>query len=261
MGRECVVRAGVAINLNDTDAQSSDYVTHCLTEPGARLRFTLNSEKSMDPQTAPVPAEPVHHEPAHASEPVHHEPVIASEPTVIEAPVAAEPAPVPEEFHATTQADAEPANGVADLSQIQGLAGGNPIVTVILAVILVGGGTAGWKFWQKKSEQNHELSMKKVDMELEMAGLNGAQPPPCQAASAKVSSELSEIRSSLSANGEAHKKLQEQIDDLSERLSKLEKKSASLFSGDFDPEDVEDRLKKIEKALKADAAAKKAKKS
>jgi len=240
MGRDCVVRAGDALNLNDTDAQSSDYVTHCLTEPGARLRFTLNSEKVMDPQPAQEHVEPV-----------HHEPVVAPEPTVIEAPVAAEPAPAVEEFHAETQAEAEPANGVPDLSQISALSGGNPIVTVVLALILVGGGTAGWKFWQKKSEQNHELSMKKVDMEMEMAGLNGAQPPPCQTASAKVSSELSEIRSSLSANGEAHKKLQEQIDDLSERLGKLEKKAASLFSGGFDPEELTERIEKLEKAAKA----------
>ena len=195
---------------------------------------------------------------AHAQEPSLEAP--AHEVPVEAAPVPVEAAPAePPALHASTAVAEAPA--APDLSQIAHLSGGNPIVTVLLALIVVGGGTAGWKFWQKRSEQSHELAMKKAEIDLEMAGLNGAQPPPCQAASAKVSGELSEIRSSLSANGEAHKKLQEQIDGLSERLGKLEKKSAALFSGDFDPEELEERLKKIEKALKADAAAKKAKKA
>ena len=206
------------------------------------------------------------HAPASHHEVPHHdapavEPTVMEAPALLEAPAVSEAAPVADasELHATTQASAEPANAAPDLSQIQALAGGNPIVTVILALIVVGGGTAGWKFWQKKSEQSHELAMKKADMELEMAGLNGAQPPPCQAASMKVSGEISELRGDLKANAEAHKKLQEQIDELAERTGKLEKKTASLFSGDFDPEELEERLKKIEKALKADT--KKAKKA
>jgi hypothetical protein len=265
MSRDCIVRSGDALNLNDTDAQSEQFLSKCLTEPGARLRFTLPTETPM-PEPTPAPsavAAPAHHEAPAAHEApasTYSEPVAAPEPTVIEASAPVEAASAPSELHATTQADADP-NGVPDLSQIQGLAGGNPVVTVILAVILVGGGTAGWKFWQKKSEQNHELAMKKADMELELAGLNGAQPPPCQAASAKVSSEISELRGELKANAEAHKKLQEQIDELADRTGKLEKKTASLFSGDFDPEELEERLKKIEKALKADKAGSKAKKA
>lgn len=260
MSRNCVVRSGDALNLNDTDAQSEQFLTNCLTEPGARLRLTLPTETPMpEPTPAPIPHEAV--------APARH--IEAPEAVVIEAsaplelPAAPElSAPLeaaPSELHATTQASAEPANAAPDLSQIGALAGGNPIVTVILALIVVGGGTAGWKFWQKKSEQSHELAMKKADLELEMAGLNGAQPPPCQAASVKLNGELTEIRGDLKANGEAHKKLQEQIDALAERLSKLEKKAASLFSGGFDPEEMEERVAKIEKALKAEKAASKSK--
>lgn len=255
MSRNCVVRSGDALNLNDTDAQSEQFLTNCLTEPGARLRLTLPTEDAM-PEPTPAPAP----KPA----PEHH--IAAPEAVVIEAsaplelPTPAElPLPVeaaPSELHATTQADAEPANAAPDLSQIGALANGNPIVTVILALIVVGGGTAGWKFWQKKSEQGHELAMKKADLELELAGLNGAQPPPCQAASVKLNGELTEIRGELKSNGEAHKKLQEQIDDLEDRLGKLEKKTSSMLSGGFDPEEMEERVAKIEKALKADKPAK-----
>jgi hypothetical protein len=257
MGRNCVVHSGDALNLNDTDAQSAEFLTNCLTEPGARLRLTFPApETSMDP---------IHHPdaPAHDAPAASHE--AAAPEAVVEAPEVSMPeaAPhepaAPAELHASTQV-AEP-NGVPDLSQISQLSGGNPIVTVILALVLVGGGTAGWKFWQKKSEQNHELKMQELEVQKEMAGLNGAQPPPCQAASAKTQMEIDAIRSDLRANADAHKKLQEQIDELAQKLAKFEKKAATMLSGDFDAEDVEDRLKKIEKALKADTAAKKAKKA
>ena len=265
MSRNCVVRSGDALNLDDSDAQSEQFLANCLTEPGARLRLTLPSETEKMPDTtsnAVAPAAPaakgapaVQHEVTSSdlTEALSQESAAPALPAAVEAPAASE------ELHATTQAAAEPANAAPDLSQIQGLAGGNPIVTVILALIVVGGGTAGWKFWQKKSEQNHELAMKKVDMELELAGLSGAQPPPCQSASVKLNGELSEIRGDLKANGEAHKKLQEQIDDIAERLGKLEKKASSMFSGGFDPEEMEERVAKIEKALKAEKG--KAKKS
>ena len=259
MSRNCVVRSGDALNLDDSDAQSEQFLANCLTEPGARLRLTLPSETAKMPDItshAAAPAAPAaksapavdQHEVTspESTEALSLESAAPAVPAAVEAPAASE------ELHATTQAAAEPANAAPDLSQIQGLAGGNPIVTVILALIVVGGGTAGWKFWQKKSEQNHELAMKKVDMELELAGLSGAQPPACQSASVKLNGELSEIRGDLKANGEAHKKLQEQIDDIAERLGKLEKKASSMFSGGFDPEEMEERVAKIEKALKAE---------
>ena len=184
MSRNCVVRSGDALNLDDSDAQSEQFLANCLTEPGARLRLTLPSETAKMPDItshAAAPAAPAakrapavdQHEVTspESTEALSLESAAPAVPAAVEAPAASE------ELHATTQAAAEPANAAPDLSQIQGLAGGNPIVTVILALIVVGGGTAGWKFWQKKSEQNHELAMKKVDMELELAGLSGAQPP------------------------------------------------------------------------------------
>ncbi len=263
MGRNCIVRSGDALNLDDSDAQSEQFLSNCLTEPGARLRLTLPTETDNMPDTTsaatPAPS-PSHAE--HAATSSHHEVVPVEpayapieEPAVLPSVELPVHAASPEELHATTQASVEPANAAPDLSQIGALAGGNPIVTVILALIVVGGGTAGWKFWQKKSEQSHELAMKKADLELEMAGLNGAQPPPCQAASVKLNGELTEIRGELKSNTEAHKKLQEQIDELADRLGKLEKKTSSMFSGGFDPEEIEERIAKLEKAAKAAKAS------
>lgn len=258
MSRDCVLRAGDSLDLNDTDAQSAEFLRNCLTEPGARLRLTLPSEKK---SMLPVPS-------ANAQEPEHHEALPAADPSAahdgLEAPQALpevtphEPA-APTELHASTQV-AEP-NAVPDLSQIQGLAGGNPIVTVILALIVVGGGTAGWKFWNQKSKQNHELELQKLEIQKDMAGLNGVQPPPCQAASVKTQADIESIRGDLRSNADAHKRLQEQIDELSQKLAKLEKKAASMLSGDFDAEDVTERLEKAEKELKALKTAAKAKKA
>lgn len=263
MGRNCLVRSGDALNLDDSDAQSEQFLSNCLAEPGARLRLTLPTETDLMPDTTPATPAPSPSHAEHARTSSHHEAVViepayapTEEPAVLPS-VEAEPVRVAstEELHATTQAAPDSSNAAPDLSQIGALAGGNPIVTVILALIVVGGGTAGWKFWQKKSEQSHELAMKKADLELEMAGLNGAQPPPCQAASVKLNGELTEIRGELKSNAEAHKKLQEQIDELADRLGKLEKKTSSMFSGGFDPEEIEERIAKLEKAAKAAKAS------
>ena len=266
MSRDCVLHTGDSLDLNDTDAQSAEFLRNCLTEPGARLRLTLPSEPKL---MLPVPS-------AHAQEPAHHAAAASADapvalevpelpqppeaPALPELPAAHEPG-APSELHASTQV-AEP-NAAPDLSQIQALAGGNPIVTVVLALIVVGGGTAGWKFWNQKSKQNHELKLQELELQKEMAGLNGVQPPPCQAASVKLNVDIEGLRTELRANGEAHKKLQEQIDELSQKLAKFEKKAASMLSGDFDAEDVVERLEKAEKELKAlkakaTAAAKKA---
>ena len=52
-----------------------------------------------------------------------------------------------------------------DLSAIAGLAGGNSTVTVILAILVIAGGSAGWKFWNKLIDKKHEEKMKELEIE------------------------------------------------------------------------------------------------
>lgn len=199
--------------------------------------------------------------PALAQEPVDH-PEASTEAASTEAPAAVEHhEAVPAAEHKATTEVPDAPNAAPDLSQIQGLAGGNPIVTVVLALIVVGGGTAGWKFWNQKSKQNHELELQKLEIQKDMAGLNGAQPPPCSAANLKIQADIESVRGELRSNGDAHKKLQDQIDELSQKLAKFEKKASSMLSGDFDAEDVVERLEKLEKAAAKEAKAAKAAKS
>lgn len=150
------------------------------------------------------PEQPSH--PSHPSQPAHAEPVAQEAQTV------------------------EPSSPTT--SELAGLAqatGGDSTLTILLALIAVVGGAAGWKFWNKLSEQKHEQAMKRLEMEAAAKGVGAAQPPPCQAAQAKIEAE---------------------IDGLKGRVSGVEKKATSI-SADFDAEDIERQLKKLNKAVKA----------
>ena len=64
---------------------------------------------------------------------------------------------------------AQPQTMAGELAQLKELTGGNPVVTVILVAVVIFGSGAGWKFWKKKSEQKHELEMKKLELEAKVA--------------------------------------------------------------------------------------------
>lgn len=122
-----------------------------------------------------------------------------------------------------------------DLSQVQALAGDNPVLMVIMALIVVGGGTAGWKFWDTLSTQRHEQAMKRLELETQQAGLAGVQPPPCQATTVELRKEIASLEAKVA------------------RLDKNVKSySANLDS--FDDVAFEKRLlKKVDEKLKAKA--------
>lgn len=111
----------------------------------------------------------------------------------------------------------------------QGTDGGT--VGVVLALVAVLGGGAAWRFYSqhskqraeietKRAEQEHELAMRRLDLEAQHAS---ASPPPCLAAHAQIEA----------------------------RLSAIESKSASLtLPAGFDADEMSERIEKIEKALK-----------
>ena len=65
----------------------------------------------------------------------------------------------------TVASVAQPQTMAGELAQLKELTGGNPVVAIVLVAIVILGSGAGWKFWQKKSEQKHELEMKKLELE------------------------------------------------------------------------------------------------
>lgn len=119
-----------------------------------------------------------------------------------------------------------------DITKITQQTGNDSTLTIVLALIAVIGGAGMIKFYQKWSEQRHEQAMKRLEIEASNAGLNGAQPPTCQVKQAEVEAKLSSIES---------------------RLVKAERMTVSM-PDDFDAEDLQKKVDRIEKTLKASKA-------
>lgn len=204
---------------------TADRLKGCMIPEG--VIFSLPYDEVVMPESEPIVATP--DQPAEAS--------VGASPEV---PVAPEAASMPSVVAAPAHAQAVPTEALteapADLSQLEGLAGDNPMLMVILAVIVVVGGGAGWKFWNKFSEQKHEQKMKMLEIEAQQAGLAGAQPPPCQTVTAELKKEIASLET---------------------KVSKMEKQVRSFVSSDFDEAEFEKRLlKKIDEKLKKATAPK-----
>lgn len=206
----CGLWAGVRLLLT---GERAEQLEGCYIPVGTTFYFTYEEDSGMDPTVAPIP------DPAFTAAPVAPA-APALQPTV-EQPVA------------------PPTLGTQDLEQLAQQTGGNAYLTAVLAVIaLLSLGI--WKHLGKVSEQKHEQAMKQAELDAQKAGLNGAQPPPCQAAQAKVEAELASAKSAIGA--------------LEGRLAAAEKTLAKLASAvptDVDVGEQEDRISKLEKSLKA----------
>jgi hypothetical protein len=121
---------------------------------------------------------------------------------------------------------AEPSAPALDPAQLQQLAGDNPMLALGLAAVAVLGGGAAWKHWGKMSEQRHEQAMKALEIEAQKAQVPNTQPPPCQAANAQIEARLAAMEG---------------------RIGKAER---GLSLGGELPEELEERIKKLEKAAK-----------
>jgi hypothetical protein len=109
------------------------------------------------------------------------------------------------------------------------------MIGLALALVAVAGGGAAWKFYAQRSEQAHELAKEKLKMDAQAQGLNGAQPPPCQAANVALEQKLTALTARVEA-AEA-------------KAAAAEKKGASL-SADFDAESLERQVKRMQKQIK-----------
>lgn len=196
----------------------------CSLEQGTELRFIA-------PEPPPTPTQTPSKRRQRA--PVPEVPPVAEQPSAAEpAPPAAPVSPAPADTHTSTVAAGTSGD---ELSSVMASAGGGG-TGIVAALILVAGGTAGWKFWSQLSTQKHEQAMKDRELAAQEKGLGSAQPIPCQNV-AKVHSE-------------AIAKLTEAVAELQTKVSKVEKKTASV-SADFDGEEMEERLKKAESAIRS----------
>jgi len=135
--------------------------------------------------------------------------------------------PVPE----GAQAQALSPDAMPDLAQIEGMAGGNPMLMLAVLLVMVLGGGAGWKFWTQYSEQKHQQALERIRLERDMAGHGGASPPPCQT---------------------AHAALEKRIDAIDKRLSDTTRKVGTVIRPDSPGvEELDERLTRVEKQIKA----------
>jgi len=98
-----------------------------------------------------------------------------------------------------------PAAAGLDLSQIKDLAGGSGPVTIVLAVIVLIGGGAGYKFWEKHSDNKQELALKQIE------------------ADKKAKEEIAELEKELADLKMEHKLLQKELEALESKPLKKKK--------------------------------------
>ena len=202
---ECVVKEG----------------SDCKLELGSPIR--IYDEKPVDKEIKPVSQETTPEKSAPAPEPV---PVPAPPP---------QPAPPPVETVAAPPAVNDLVESVGVSQDITAAAdaakdlGGDyaPMVALALAGMAVAGGSKAWSYYRDRAEQKHEQEMQKLKIEAQSQGMDGQQPPPCQAANQKMQAELDDVKSKLSA---------------------VQKKT-SMISADFDGEDVERQIKRMKKRI------------
>jgi len=228
----CVLGDGAVVDLRTATAEQ---LQKCRLQVGAVLQ--LEDDGSVLPLTQPPP--PVAILPALAPRPVPMEPVPAAPTEPVEAaPVAAPAAELTPETSAHTEVP-EASPSPTELGNLIAASGGGAL-GLVAALIAVVGGTAGFKLWTKISEQKHEQSMRKLDIEQANAGLQGAQPPPCQAANQKVLADIAGLRAD--------------VHTLHARLEKVEK-SVGGFDPTVDVGDLEERVEVLEKTFRKKARA------
>ena len=200
--------------------------TDCELKVGSPIR--IYDEKPAEKETKTVAEETTAKQPAPA-------PKAEPAPAPVPEPVAPSPAPVkianldvgvePPQLTETLGV-AQDITAAADAAQSLG---GDyaPMVAIALAGMAVAGGSKAWSYYRDRAEQKHEQEMQKLKIEAQSKGMDGQQPPACQAATQKMQAELDEVKSKLSA---------------------VQKKT-SMISADFDGEDVERQIKRMKKRI------------
>lgn len=140
-----------------------------------------------------------------------------------------------------------PATAVAEIQALLPKDGsGGTGVTVLLTLIAVGGGGAAWKFYQSFAKQKHEQRMKELEIKEKKIELQDDKNDhkACEAARAND-------RAAWEAKVAA---LEARLADAEKRAA--EKPAPELPELPFDPDELQQRLAELEKALKKDTSKK-----
>ena len=93
----------------------------------------------------------------------------------------------------------DPASAVGDVQKIMEQAGGANGYAVILSLVAVAGGGAGWKFYQNFAKQRHEQKMKALEIEQSKVEKNDGDHKACDAKNAALVARVEELAGKLAA--------------------------------------------------------------
>lgn len=129
----------------------------------------------------------------------------------------------------------DPASAVGDVQKIMEQAGGANGYAVLLSLIAVVGGGAGWKFYQNFAKQRHEEKMKALEIEqtkVERSDDKKDDHKQCDAKNAALAAQVAELAG---------------------KIAELESKSPGANGGDVDLEAgvSGEKVEALEKRLKA----------
>lgn len=217
----CVIEAGELVNLAHMEPEELDGC-HFKNESGFVL-YDVEPEEEQEEQEKPQPKprkKPVKTEPISTVEEV----VPASTPEALLSIIPDAGVPSVEELVAA------PANLQAVLPKAADTSG----LTVLMAVVAVAGGGAAWKFYDSHSKRKHEENMARIERGDDQHGA-------CKAERAALDAKLSQVAERLEG-------ALRRLNEVAKSLEQVCSETPSL--GGLEPDVLEDRLEKLEKAFK-----------
>jgi hypothetical protein len=153
-------------------------------------------------------------------------------------PLPVQPAPMtatmPPVVGATTASVGVADNAISEVKSLMPADGNANMITVALAVVGVAGGGAAIKLYQNMVKSKHDEAMKRLEIEEQRTQKQDDQHQACNAARAALEARVATLGAKV------------------EELATKPSSSGSSFDLEgFDPEELEQRLKKLEESLKA----------
>jgi len=106
-------------------------------------------------------------------------------------------------------------------------------VAVILAVLAVVGGGAGWKFWNKLSQQKHDQRMKELELQADGQRKNEEREQKCEGRHLEATMKLGALEARMARAEEAATKASSSlpaldVDELDEKFATLSKRVTKI---------------------------------
>lgn len=122
-------------------------------------------------------------------------------------------------------------------------AGATPY-TVMLAIVAVVGGGAGWKFYQNYAKQKHEQAMKALEIEQSKADRQQSDHQACSTRSAALSAQVESLSSNLGS-------VASKVSQIESKLTSMPDSPPDIGISADDVGKIDKRVKILEKKLTA----------